>query len=43
MFSSQTLLNFPVWMVYFTLHTFESDKQLGGVIIRHNKPISFYQ
>ena len=38
--SAENLLNFPNWGIIFTVHTYSSDKQLGTVIIKNDKPIS---
>ena len=39
MVSAETLLNYPDWKIPFTVHTYDSDKQLGGFIIHSNKTI----
>ena len=41
MVSAETLLNYPDWTVIFTVHTYASNEQLGGVISHNNKPIAF--
>ena len=41
MVSAETLLSYPDWKLPFTVHTGESDKQLGDVISQNNKPIDF--
>ena len=38
----ETILNYPDWTIPFTIHTDASDKQLGVVIIKKNKPIAFF-
>ena len=35
------LLSYLDWTILFTVHTDASDKQLGDVISRNNKPIAF--
>ena len=42
MVSAQTLLSDPDWEINFTVHTNTSDKQLGAIIIKNNKPIEFF-
>ena len=39
MVSAETLLNYPDRKIPFTVHTYDSDKQLGDFIIHSNKPI----
>ena len=43
MVSSDTLLNCPDWMIPFTAHTDDSDKQLGAVVSKNRKHIAFSQ
>ena len=40
MISAKTLLSYPDWKLTFTVHTDDSDKQLGAVISKNNKPIA---
>ena len=40
MVSSKNLLSYPNWTTTFTVHTDDSDKQLGDVISQNNKPIA---
>ena len=42
MVSSETLISYPDWKLPFTVHTYASDKQLGGFIIQNKKPIAFF-
>ena len=42
MVSAETLLSYPYWKISFTDHTNASDKQLGAVISRNNKPIELF-
>ena len=42
MISDDTLLSYPDWTIPFTVHTDDSDKQLGAVISHNNKPIAFF-
>ena len=42
MVSAETLLSYLYYKIPCTVHTYASDKQLGGVIIHNNKPISFF-
>ena len=43
MVSAETLLNYPDWWtIPFTIHTDASDKQLGSVISKNDKPIAFF-
>ena len=42
MVSVETLLSYPGWKLPFTVHTGDSDKQLGAVNSQNNKPISFF-
>ena len=42
MVSDEMLLSDPNWKKSFTVHTDDSDKQLGAVIIHNNKSISFF-
>ena len=39
---SETLLNYPDWKIYFTVHTDAYDKNLGAGIIQNHKPIVFF-
>ena len=41
MVSAETLLNYPYCKIPFTVHTDNSYKQLGAVIIKNNKTIAF--
>ena len=41
MVSAEILLNYPDWLINFTVHTDASDKQLGSVMRKNNKPINF--
>ena len=38
----ETLLKYPDWTITFKFHTDASDKQLGGVISKNNKPIALF-
>ena len=42
MVSAETLISDPDWELLFTYHTDVSDKQLGAVISKNNKPIAFF-
>ena len=42
MVSAETLLNYPDWTINLTLHTYDSDKQLGAVISQNDKPIDLF-
>ena len=42
MLYTDTLLNYPEWKIPFTLHTDDSDKQLGDIISNNNKQISLF-
>ena len=42
MVTAETLLSYTYWTLLFTVHTDESDKQLGAVISHKNKPITFF-
>ena len=42
MVSAETLLSYPGWTMTSTVHTDASDKQLGAVISKNNKPIDFF-
>ena len=39
MVSAETLIIYPYWKLRFIVHTDASDKQLGAVISKNNKPI----
>ena len=41
MVSAETMLIYPYWKLPFTVHTDASDKHLGDVISKNNKPIAF--
>ena len=41
MFSVETLISYPDWKLPFTVHTDDSDKQLGAVISHNNKNLAF--
>ena len=41
-FSADSLLNYPDWVITFTVHTYSYDKQLGDFISHNNKPIVFF-
>ena len=43
MLYADTLLDHPEWMIPLTVHTDDSDKQLGDVISSNSKPIGFSQ
>ena len=40
MVSTETLLSYTYWTINFTVHTDDSDKQLGAVISKNNKPVA---
>ena len=40
--SAETLLNSTYCTITFTVHTNDSDKQLGAVISYNNKPIALF-
>ena len=40
--SKETILNYPDFSKYFTIHTDALDAQLGTVITQEGKPLSFY-
>ena len=40
MVSADTLLSYTYWSIPLTVHTTVSDKQLGAVISKNNKPIA---
>ena len=40
--SAETLLGYPYFTITFTVHTNDSDKQLGGIIIHDNKLIALF-
>ena len=42
MLYTDTLLNYPEWKIPFTLHTDDSDKQLGAIISNNNKQIALF-
>ena len=42
MVSAETLLNYHNWTITLTLHTYDSDKQLGAVISQNDKPIDLF-
>ena len=42
MVSVDTLLSYLDWKIPSTVHTYDSDKQLGTVISHNNKPIAFF-
>ena len=42
MLSAETLLSYTYWDISFTLHTDDSDKQLGAFISHNNKPIALF-
>ena len=42
MVSAETLLSYPGWKLTFTVHTDDSYKYLGAVIIHNHKPIAFF-
>ena len=42
MVSAKKLMSDPDWKMPFTVHTYVSDKQLGAVIIKNDKPITFF-
>ena len=41
-FSTVTLLNYPVWINPFIVQTYSSYKHLGDVIIQKNKYIALF-
>ena len=42
MISANTLSSYPDWKIPFTVHTYDSDKQLGDVISDNNKTIASF-
>ena len=38
---AENLLSYPYWTIPFIVHTDASDKQLGAVVSKNNKPIAF--
>ena len=42
MVSAETLMSYPDWKPTFIVQTDASDKQLGAVISKNNKPIAFF-
>ena len=38
----ETLLSYLDWKIPFTLHTYASDKQLGGFISQNNKYVALF-
>ena len=40
--SAQNLLNYPGWVIVFTVHIDTSDKTLGAIIGQIDKPIAFF-
>ena len=40
MVSAETLLSYPYWKLLFTVHTDDSDEQLGAVISQNNTVIA---
>ena len=42
MVSAENLLSYPYRTITFTVHTNATDKQLGAVIIKNNKPIALF-
>ena len=42
MLSAETLLSYPYWKLQFTVNTDASNKQLGALISKNNKPIALF-
>ena len=42
MVSAETLLSYPGWKLTFSVHTDTSDKNLGSVIRKNKKPITYF-
>ena len=40
MISDETLLRYPYWTIRFMVHISASDKYLGAVISKNDKPIA---
>ena len=41
MFSAKTLINDQDWTISLTVHTYNSDKQLGTIMNQNNYPIAY--
>ena len=42
MISSENLLNYPDWIIPFTVHIYSSDKKMGAVTSQNDKPMALF-